>query len=73
MMLFFSPLILFSATVILPTASLPHQERSTASLTSCLGGISGLDFVAPGSSEYPQDSATYNRRITVKPAAIVFP
>ena len=72
-MLFFLPLIVLSATAILPTASLPQQERSTASLISCLGSIPSLKVVVPGTLEYSRDSESYNRRIVVKPAAIVYP
>ena len=72
-MLFFLPLIVLSATAILPTASLPQQERSTASLISCLGSIPSLKVVVPGTPEYSRDSESYNRRIVVKPAAIVYP
>jgi hypothetical protein len=72
-MLSFLSLVILSATVILPIASLPQQEQSATSLTSCLGGITSLKVVTPNSSEYAQDSEAYNRRISVEPAAIVYP
>lgn len=48
------------------------SERSVASLTTCLQAISGLTVVTSSSSAYASDSAAYNRRITVHPAAIVY-
>jgi hypothetical protein len=71
-MLSFLALALFCAAAIVPAASVPQEERS-GSLTGCLGGVSGLKVVAPGSPEYAADSASYNLRITVKPAAITYP
>lgn len=64
--------LLHSATFASAAPAADLALRSVASLTTCLQGISGLKVVTSSSSEYAADSAAFNRRITVHPAAVVY-
>jgi len=58
--------------VFLLSARLPFVASDSATLTSCLSSAN-LQPISPSSSNYTADSLAFNRRLSYKPADIVFP
>lgn len=63
---------LTSAIAVIFFASAPLTSASASSLSSCLS-TANLQPISSSSSQYAADVRTYNRRLSYKPADVVFP
>jgi FAD/FMN-containing dehydrogenase len=63
---------LLGTIVVLLSTRLSFVASASATLTSCLSSAN-LQPISSSSSDYTADSLAYNRRLSYKPADIVFP